>query len=102
MRVRARAKSDRNQQDIMDFLRKCGASVLAVHSIPVGLDIIIGYMGIDQRAEVKDPNQPPSKRKLTEAEQYVFDNWRGRKPVILQTENDVTALLFEMAKGKKP
>jgi len=98
--LRARRKVDKNQPELVKFIRQMGASFLHTYSIPGALDGVIGYCGVDQRVEIKDPEQPPSKRELTSAEQDVFDDWKGRKPVVIETGDDVTSLLFDMYKDK--
>ena len=79
-------------------MRKLGFSVQIVSQIPGALDLIVGYMGTDQRIEIKDPEQPASKRRLTEAEQETFDEWRGRRPVVIETLGDVLKLQRELSK----
>lgn len=37
--------------------------------------------------------QPKSARKLTKLEQNTFNDWRGRKPVIIETEDDCLELV---------
>lgn len=93
MRSRAIAKADGNQPELVKFIRGLGASFQHTHTIPGALDGIIGYRGIDIRVEIKDPSRPPSARRLTIEEQKTFDEWRGRKPVVIETEEDVLNLL---------
>jgi len=97
MGARTRRKADRNQPELVKFIRLLGASFQHTHSIPGALDGIIGYRGVDQRVEIKDPQKIPSKRKLTGGEQEVFDGWNGRKPIIIETEGDVSRLLSIMS-----
>ena len=63
--------------------------------------MVVGYWGLDQRVEFKDPKQPPSKRRLTEAEAETFKTWGGRKPVILETFTDVDVMLEAMRKDAR-
>ena len=88
---------DANQAALVKFIRQMGASFQHTHAIPKCLDGIIGYRGVCQRVEFKDSSQPPSRRRLTPDEQQVFDEWRGRKPVIIESEADVVALLKALA-----
>ena len=91
-----RSRVDRNQADLVLFIRQHGASFQHTHSIPGALDGIIGYRGIDVRVEFKDPEQPPSRRRLTAAEHESIDKWKGRRPVIIETEGDVVVLLAKL------
>ena len=84
---------DANQSELVKTIRKMGASFQHTSSIKGALDGIIGYRGVDQRIEIKDPNQPPSQRKLTPAEAQVFDEWKGRPPLVVETVDDVIAIL---------
>lgn len=94
------AKIDANQPDLVKYLRAMGASFQHTHQIPGCLDGIVGYMSIDQRVEIKDPEQPPSKQKLTDKEQETFDAWRGRKPIVLKTEEGCANLLRKLFKER--
>lgn len=96
MKARTRAKVDGNQVAIVKYLRHCGASIQHMHQISGALDLIVGFAGIDQRVEIKDPAKPPSKRKLTDDEQKVFDEWQGRPPIVLETEADCVRMLADM------
>ena len=91
-------KPDANQAALVDFIRKLGASFQHTHAIPGALDGIVGYCGIDQRVEIKDPTKPQSQRALTDKEKEVFAHWRGRPPVIIETTDDCLALLDAIKK----
>jgi hypothetical protein len=93
---RARARKDANQPELVRIIRQCGASYQHTHSIPGALDGIIGYCGIDQRVEIKDPAKPASHRRLTDSEHDVIASWRGRKPVVIETVEDIINLLGQM------
>ena len=48
------ARSDSNQQDIMDALRAAGASVVSLHRMGGGMpDLLVGYDGKNYLMEVK-------------------------------------------------
>lgn len=93
--MRARRK-DSNHTELKKALEDMGATVFDVYQLPGALDVIIGYAGIDQRAEIKDGSLPPSKRALTYLETQVFDGWRGRKPVVLENIEDCIRLIQRM------
>ncbi len=96
--MRHAAKVDVNQPEIVKAFRKAGASVKPVHQIKGFVDILVGYCGIDQLVEIKDGTKPPSARKLSEAEQEFWDGWKGRKPVIVISIDDVAPLLSSMVR----
>lgn len=100
MKSRQIAKTDDNQNEIVKVLRGLGGSWQSTHTIPGALDGIIGYKGIDQRAEIKDGNKPKSRRQLTTKEKETFASWRGRKPVVIESLDDLFSVLMTMAKGK--
>ena len=87
---------DDNQTAIIQAFRDRGASVKPVHTVKGFVDVIVGYRGQDQQVEIKDPAKPPSARKLTKDERDHWDTWRGRPPVIVETEDDVIAVLRGM------
>jgi len=91
--MRRLARIDANQPALVKFIRKMGASFQHTHQISGALDGIIGYKGVDVRVEIKDPEQPPSRRKLTSPEIVTICAWKGRPPEIIETEDDVMALL---------
>ena len=94
--MRRRARVDRNQKELVQVWRELGGSVLHTHTIPRGLDLIVGYGGIDQRVEIKDGSLKPSARRLTSYEQETILEWKGRPPVIWCQEEDVHATWHEL------
>jgi hypothetical protein len=59
------------------------------------VDIVVGYAGANALVEIKDPEQPPSKRRLTEDEQKWHEEWKGTAKII-ETFEDVAAHLQEL------
>ena len=91
--MRRAAKVDDNQKDIVKALRAIGATVRIVtqgEGIP---DLLVGYRGHTVLMEVKDGDKPPSARRLTDAEQKFFDEWRGGMLAIVESVDDAIALL---------
>lgn len=89
-------KADRNQPDLVKYLRGLGATFQHTHQIAGALDGIVGYAGIDQRVEIKDPEKSGSARKLTDKEKTTFNEWKGRPPIIIETEKDCLELINRM------
>ena len=91
--MRKNGRTDANQALIVRELRNLGYTVQVLSSVGQGCpDLVIGMSGRNLLAEVKDPHQPPSKRKLTPEEKAWHENWRGQVSVIEKTE-DVLKLL---------
>ena len=90
------SKPDANQTALAAHVRSWGATFAHTHAIPGALDGIVGFGGVDQRVEIKDPNQPASKQKLTDMEIKTFGTWKGRPPVVIKTKDDVNTLLQRM------
>ena len=97
--VRRAARADRNQAEIVKTLRKLGASVQLLHTIGQGCpDLMVAVAGGGTFAvEIKDGRLPPSKQRLTPAEQSWKDSWRGQYVVLNSVEGAV--LFFRWARG---
>lgn len=67
---------DANQKAIVQGLEAIGASVCEI-GWPV--DLLVGYRGVNWLLEIKDPEKPPSARKLTDDQVTFFDEWRGQR-----------------------
>ena len=81
--MRKRGRVDGNQTQVVKELRALGVSVSILSNVGGGVpDIVAGYRGNNFLFEIKDPAQPPSKRKLTPDESEFFDSWRGSCHVI--------------------
>lgn len=83
--MRRAARVDKNQSHIVNGLRKYGASVLIVSQLKNCFDILAGYKGVNFIMEIKDPEQPPSKRKLTDGELKFKQDWKGGEYYIVET-----------------
>lgn len=85
--MRKNAKRDGNQDQIVAELRQAGVSVAVTHQLGGGFpDIVTGFRGQNYQFEIKDPGQPPSKRKLTPAEEKYHDEWKGQVDIILSAD----------------
>lgn len=81
--MRRAAKVDANQSQIIDALRRAGASVQPLHAVGQGCpDILVGHRGVNLLIEVKDGAKPPSARKLTPDQVSWHDTWRGQVAVV--------------------
>ena len=76
--VRRRAKVDGNHGEIVDALRRAGASVTSLAAVGKGVpDLLVGHAGRTALVEVKDGSLPPSARGLTIDQQIWHAEWRG-------------------------
>jgi len=85
------ARVDRTQVEITRALRQIGASVeprlsKLGHGVP---DLLIGFRNQNWLLEVKDAQQPPSKRKLTPDELRWHTAWQGRVWVASSVEQAI-------------
>jgi Holliday junction resolvase len=81
--VRKRGRVDGNHSEIVKALRQAGVSVLSLADIGNGCpDLLCAVPKKTVLLEVKDPSQPPSKRRLTPDEQQFHDVWRGQIVVV--------------------
>ena len=96
--MRRAARTDGNQTEIVSALRAIGASVSPTHAIGGGFpDLVVGFRKRSVLFEVKDPKQPPNKRKLTDDEAIWFGNWKGEAYVIETAEQAIAILMGETA-----
>ena len=86
--MRWAAKTDANQQEIVDVLRQAGASVLVLSRVGQGCaDLAAGIRGETFFLEVKT-----DKGKLTEDEQKFMDEWRGHYAIVRTPEEALRAI----------
>lgn len=76
--MRRRARTDTNQQAVIDALRQAGATVQSLAEIGNGCpDLLVGYNGRTFLMEVKDGTKPPSETKLTVNQVEWHSRWLG-------------------------
>lgn len=91
--MRRNARVDANQPEIVLGLRKYGATVLITSQLKNCFDILVGFDGVNHIMEIKDENQPPSKRKLTKGEEDFRDKWQGGKYNIVKNLREAIEIL---------
>ena len=81
--MRKYGRTDANQSEIVGFLRAVpGITVTSLASVGGGCpDILVGYLGRNYLFELKDPEQPPSGRKLTKHQKEFHATWSGQVSV---------------------
>ncbi len=91
--MRLDARTDANQNEIVQALRDVGASVAITSAMGKGFpDIVAGYRGINYLIEIKDGSKSPSKRRLTPDEQEFHDLWRGAAIVVNDVDEALKAI----------
>jgi Holliday junction resolvase len=94
--MRTAAKVDRNQAEVVNALRKVGASVQSLASIGKGCpDLLVGYHGILYLMEVKDGSNVPSKQLLTEDQKKWHDAWTGSPVHVVRSIEQALKILGE-------
>ena len=82
-------RTDDNQTQIVTDLTDYGYTVLSIASVGNGApDIVVGCR-LTRRNwlfEIKDPEKPPSKRKLTPHEEKFHAEWKGQVDIIHSTK----------------
>ncbi|KKL82371.1 hypothetical protein LCGC14_1985420 [marine sediment metagenome] len=91
--MRLDARTDANQNEIVQALRDVGASVAITSALGKGfVDLVAGYRGINYLIEIKDGSKPPSARRLTPDEQEFHDLWRGAVIVVNDVDEALKAI----------
>lgn len=86
--MRRIARVDKNQVEIIDTLRRAGASVLLLHQLGRGCpDIAVGYKNETYLMEIKSKGG-----RLTQDEQYFFDWWKGHAIVVYNSDEALRAI----------
>lgn len=84
---------DANQSVIVETLRKAGCSVQSLASLGSGTpDLLVGRCGKNFLLEVKDSNQPPSRRVLTPQEVQWQAYWLGHVVTVHTPEEALAAV----------
>ena len=79
------AKTDDNQQEIIDALRKIGCSVVVIGT-PV--DLLCGYRRKNILLEVKRPGEKPR----TLAQRKLLETWRGQVDIVTSPEQAIAIM----------
>lgn len=82
-------KVDHNHKSIVAGLRKSGAAVQSIAAIGKGApDLLVAFGGTWYVAEIKDGSKPPSRQRLTTAEEFWHEEFSQRAPVHTWTSLD--------------
>lgn len=87
--MRRAARTDANQQAVVDILRQVGATVHSLASMGGGCpDLLVGYRGWTYLMEVKDGSKTPSETKLTPDQVIWHEEWTGGSLYIVYSPED--------------
>ncbi|MFT5483327.1 MAG: hypothetical protein ACI9GW_001984 [Halieaceae bacterium] len=95
-KIRQRANRDANHGELVKVFESLGGTWMETYQLPNELDGILGIYGIDQRVEIKNPDQPTSKRALTAGEVETIEGWGGRTPVVVSTQEEALSLVKQL------
>jgi hypothetical protein len=86
---RRAARTDSNQTEIVDALRKCGASVLSLAPLGNGVgDLLVGARNLNFLLEVKDGSKPP----LTPDQVGFHATWKGQIVIVNSVDEALKAI----------
>lgn len=82
--MRKYGRTDANQAEIVGLLSAIpGVSVVSSADLGNGFpDLVVGYRRKNFLFELKDPDKPPSRRKLTPAQEQFHRTWCGEVVVV--------------------
>ena len=81
--MRRAAKVDVTQAEIVDALRKAGATVQPLHTVGDGCpDLLVGFRRANFLLECKPNIGSPSRRNLRANQQDWHDGWKGTVAVV--------------------
>lgn len=84
-----RGNTDRNQAEIVDKLRKVGATVTPTHMVGCGFpDIVVGFRGRNHLLEIKNGER----WKFTDAELDWHQEWKGDARVVTDADQAIAII----------
>ena len=92
--MRRSAKIDANQNDIVNALRRAGATVQSLAANGQGVpDLLVGFKGQTFLFEIKDGDKPASARKLTPDQVEWHKAWRGGPLVVVESAEQALSVV---------
>lgn len=89
-------RTDANQTAIVQALRKVGCSVTITSMVGDGFpDIVVGVNGKNFLLEIKDKDQPPSKRVLTPEEKKFHEKWGGHVETVYSVDDALNIVILD-------
>lgn len=91
--MRKIAKTDHNHISLVKDLLKLGGTGFSMHQLGHGIpDYCYGFRGKNYLIEIKNPNNPPSKQKLTMDQLIFHKTWAG-EILVVKTIDDFLSIL---------
>lgn len=86
-------RTDANHTDIVKALLNAGCSVQSLATVGLGCpDLVVGFAGLNILIEAKNGANPPSERKLNDAEKTWHKRWKGQVTTVYSPEQAVDAV----------
>ena len=82
-------RKDKNQGDIVDALRKVGATVRVMHD---PLDLIVGFRGRNFLLECKQEKKKGWASELTPAQIKFCNEWQGQHAIVYTAEEAIAVI----------
>ncbi len=93
---------DQNHLDCVQALLRCGYSVQSIAGVGNGCpDLIIGAEGLNLLLEIKNGDNPPSRKALTAAEALFKKNWKGQVAVVDNPAGAIAAVELVLVRAGK-
>lgn len=91
--MRRAARTDGNQQDVVDHLRSRGWAVRITSAVGQGFpDLVCAREKFTAMAEVKDPTKPKADQQLTAPQQAFHGSWPGVVLTVYTPDDALTKL----------
>jgi len=94
-------KKDVNQTSIEEDLKSLpGISFSDTSKLGDGFpDLVVGFRNVNYLFEIKNPDMPPSKRKLTDKEAKFQARWSGQYSVCCRTSEILEVINYPIGEG---
>ncbi len=96
--MRRAARTDRNHAEIVKALRQAGCGVVDLSAVGNGVPDLLVHpptfpaCRMAVLLEIKDPKQPPNKRKLKPSQVKFHAEWKGWVHVVTSTDEALAAV----------
>lgn len=85
--MRRAARTDSNHKRIVKAFKDMGFAVLDISQLKNACDLFVSKRGETVAIEIKSPDNPPSKQRLTKGEAEFRDAWQGSWSLVMTLED---------------